>query len=59
MTVQAVCVGPGRNPNCWFSHAQAHNLIALFKPTLLVFFQDATAEEEGEFDEEEGEAEAD
>ena len=18
-----VCVGPGRNPNCWFSHAQA------------------------------------
>ena len=19
-----VCVGPGRNPNCWFSHAQAH-----------------------------------
>ena len=21
-----VCVGPGRNPNCWFSHAQAHIL---------------------------------
>ena len=19
-----VCVGPVRNPNCWFSHAQAH-----------------------------------
>ena len=19
-----ICVGPGRNPNCWFSHAQAH-----------------------------------
>ena len=19
-----VCVGPGRNPHCWFSHAQAH-----------------------------------
>ena len=19
-----VCVGPGRNPDCWFSHAQAH-----------------------------------
>ena len=18
-----ICVGPGRNPNCWFSHAQA------------------------------------
>ena len=22
-----VCVGPCRNPNCWFSHAQAQTLI--------------------------------
>ena len=24
-----VYVGPGRNPNCWFSHAQAHVVIYL------------------------------
>ena len=24
-----VCVGPDRNPNCWFSHEQAHLKIAL------------------------------
>ena len=24
-----VCVGPGRNPNCWFSHAQAQLLLLL------------------------------
>ena len=26
VTVQPVlvCVGPGQNPNCWFSHPQAH-----------------------------------
>ena len=23
MTVQPICVGPGHNPNCWFSHPQA------------------------------------
>ena len=21
---RSVCVGPGRNPNCWLSHALAH-----------------------------------
>ena len=26
-----VCVGPDRNPNCWFSHAQAH---IIFQSTL-------------------------
>ena len=25
-----VCVGPGRNPNCWFSHAQGHISIMCF-----------------------------
>ena len=24
-----VCVGPGGNPNCWFSHAQAHLLFII------------------------------
>ena len=24
-----VCVRPGRNPNCWFSHTQAHILVGL------------------------------
>ena len=24
VTVQSICVGPGWNPKCWFSHAQAH-----------------------------------
>ena len=24
---RSVCVGPGRNPNCWFSHAQAQILM--------------------------------
>ena len=32
-----VCVRPGRNPNCWFSHAQAHFyfLIVVLLSTLL------------------------
>ena len=25
-----VCVGPGRNPNCWFSYAQAHLYSVMF-----------------------------
>ena len=25
-----VCDGPGRNPDCWFSHAQAHFTVSLW-----------------------------
>ena len=32
MTVQAGLCGPGGNPNCWFSHVQAHMLM------LILFF---------------------
>ena len=28
-----VCVGPGRNPNCWFSHAHAQIFFAYFGKT--------------------------
>ena len=31
-----VCVGPGRNPNCWFSHAQAH-IVFLIIISLSIF----------------------
>ena len=33
-----VCFGPGQNPNCWFSHAQAHfvSVPALGMPFLLL-----------------------
>ena len=29
-----VCVGPDRNPNCWFSHAQAHIIYVVNGDTL-------------------------
>ena len=33
-----VCVRPGRNPNCWFSHAQAQFRIELFQFLFMYFF---------------------
>ena len=32
-----VCVIPGRNPNCWFSHAQAHILFLGCNMGILLF----------------------
>ena len=32
-----VCVGPGRNPNCWFSHEAAQFLYWEFTPTISHF----------------------
>ena len=34
-----VCVGPGRNPNCWFSHVHAHiNIQAKDLPLKLIIY---------------------
>ena len=32
------CVGPGWNPNCWFSHAQAHILLFLGGHKTVLYF---------------------
>ena len=30
-----VCVRPGRNPNCWFSHTQTHLMFSIPGPSIL------------------------
>ena len=34
-----VCVGPGGNPNCWFSHAQAHVIMVVWGYPWTILFQ--------------------
>ena len=40
-----VCVGPGQNPNCWFSHAQAQTVFlqqVLYRKDSLIFLNHET-----------------